>query len=54
MPKCAHTGRGTYQTVRGAFMEGTPVYPGAGIFEKTHIQIAVRDPDWILGYFRPR
>ena len=22
--------------------------------EKTHIQIAVRDPNCILGYFRPR
>lgn len=42
-----------YQTVRGVFVEGDPIYPGARIFEKTHVQIAVRDPGCILGYFRP-
>lgn len=42
-----------YQTVRGVFLEGDPVYEGARIYEKTHIQIAVRDPSCIIGYFRP-
>jgi hypothetical protein len=42
-----------YDTVRGAFLEGEPVYPGAGIRRETHIQIAVRNPDCILGVFRP-
>lgn len=42
-----------YQTVRGVFLEGTPIYPGARIFEKTHVQIAVRDPACILGFFKP-
>jgi hypothetical protein len=42
-----------FQTVRGVFVEGEPAYPGAKIHRKTHIQIAVRDPTSILGYFRP-
>jgi hypothetical protein len=42
-----------YQTVRGVFVEGGPAYPGAGIMLKSHIQIAVRDPRCILGFFRP-
>ncbi len=42
-----------FQTVRGVFVEGDPIYEGARIFEKTHIQIAVRDPHCIIGYFRP-
>lgn len=42
-----------YQTIRGVFVEGEPIYKGAGIYEKTHTQIAVRDPLCILGYFLP-
>ena len=42
-----------FQTVRGVFVEGDPVYPGSRIFQKTHVQIAVRDPSCIVGYFRP-
>ncbi|MEO1272348.1 MAG: hypothetical protein AAFX99_29980 [Myxococcota bacterium] len=42
-----------YQTVRGVFVEGEPVYEDAGIHIKTHVQIAVRDPGCILGYFLP-
>jgi hypothetical protein len=46
--------RGTeYDTVRGAFLEGEPVYPGAGFSRESHIQVAVRNPDCILGVFRP-
>ncbi|MCB9619815.1 MAG: hypothetical protein H6724_10260 [Sandaracinus sp.] len=41
-----------YQTVRGVFVEGEPAYPGAAIRTQTHVQIAVRDPACILGYFR--
>jgi hypothetical protein len=44
---------GRFQTVRGAFPEGNPVYPGAKIRKETHIQIAVRDKACILGIFRP-
>lgn len=39
-------------TVRGVFIEGAPIYAGAGFFEKTHIQIAVRNPACIKGVFR--
>jgi hypothetical protein len=42
-----------YDSVRGAFLEGEPVFPGAGIRHESHIQIAVRNPDCILGVFRP-
>lgn len=42
-----------YATVRGAFFEGTPLYPGAGFRAKTHVQICVRDLSCIKGYFRP-
>jgi hypothetical protein len=33
-------------------VEGDPVYPAAGFCEKTHIQIAVRNPSLIKGVFR--
>ncbi len=39
-------------TLKGVFTEGPPVYPGAGFREKTHIQIAVRNPLCIKGVFR--
>ena len=42
-----------YDSVRGAFFEGRPLYPGAGISAKTHLQICVRHPRQIRGYFRP-
>lgn len=42
-----------YDTVRGAFLEGDPVYSGAGFSQEAHLQIAVRNPACILGVFRP-
>jgi hypothetical protein len=42
-----------YHTVRGVFVEGGEAFPGAGIMLKSHIQIAVRDPSCIVGFFRP-
>ncbi|HYV38412.1 MAG TPA: hypothetical protein VE988_22200 [Gemmataceae bacterium] len=42
-----------YDTVRGAFLEGEPIFPGAGIRKETHLQIAVLNPDCILGVFQP-
>lgn len=41
------------QTVRGAFEEGDEAFPGAALRTETHIQIAVRDLECILGIFRP-
>ena len=42
------------QTVRGVFIEGNEAFPGSCIMEKSHIQIAVRDPGCIVGAFLPR
>ena len=42
-----------FDTVRGAFLEGKPAYPGAGFSREGHIQIAVRNSTCILGVFRP-
>jgi hypothetical protein len=42
-----------FDTVRGLFVEGDPVYDGAEIYEKTHAEIAVRNPKCIRGLFLP-
>jgi hypothetical protein len=42
----------SYATVRALFPEGSELYPGAGFWDKTHIQICVREPEQILGVFR--
>jgi hypothetical protein len=42
-----------YQTIRGPFEEGPEAFAGSMLKMETHIQIAVRDPDCILGVFRP-
>jgi hypothetical protein len=39
-------------TVKGVFLEGRPIYEGSGFYERTHIQIAVRNHDCIKGVFR--
>jgi hypothetical protein len=36
------------------FPEGGALYTGAGFGENTHVQIAIRNPDMIKGYFLPR
>lgn len=43
-----------YDSVYGVFEEGGPLFPGSALREKTHVQIAVRNPECILGYFRVR
>ncbi len=45
-------GLDSYDTVFGVFDEGAAAYPGAGFKEKTHMQLAVRNPDVVIGYFR--
>ena len=47
------TAAGQIQTVRGAFEEGDEAFPGAVLKTETHIQFVVRDPQCILGIFRP-
>lgn len=46
--------RWPFQTVRCVWREGRPVGDGMSIFTRSHIQVAVRDPTCILGYFWPR
>ena len=41
-----------FDSVRGMFVEGEELYKGAGFHEKTHVQIAIRNPMMIKGYFR--
>lgn len=42
-----------YDSVRGGFTEGEPVYAGAGIHWESHIQLSIRNPACIIGVFRP-
>jgi hypothetical protein len=39
----------TFDTVRCAFVEGPPVFPGSGIHRESHIQVAVRNPACTVG-----
>ena len=43
-----------FDSVRGVFWEGGYIYPDAGFKEKNHIQICIRNPNCIKGYFKPR
>jgi hypothetical protein len=43
-----------FDSARGVFIEGQPIYLNAGFCEKTHIQICIRNPNCILGSFFPR
>jgi hypothetical protein len=45
--------KGDWDSVRCGFVEGPPVYPGAGIHEQSHVQLAIRNPACIIGTFRP-
>ena len=49
----AQAGEAEFDTVRAAFVEGEPLYPGAGFHRRTHIQLCVRSTSQIIGYFRP-
>ena len=49
----ALAGDSPYTTVRGAFPESGSAYPGSDLTALGHIQIAARDPQAILGLFRP-
>jgi len=46
-------GRTPFQTIRAAFIEGERLYENAGFSTKNHIQVCVRDPKCIKGYFWP-
>lgn len=42
-----------FDTVRGMFVEGGKAFPGSGLHQKSHVQIAVRNPACIKGLFYP-
>lgn len=46
-------GKRPYDSVRGVFIEGNPVYEDSGIMEKTHTQLCIINPNCIKGYFKP-
>ena len=41
-----------FETVRGVFFEGEEAYPDSGFRSKNHVQVCVRNPKRIHGYFR--
>jgi hypothetical protein len=43
-----------FDSTRAVFIEGGPAFEGAGLFEKSHIQICIRNPNCIQGFFMPR
>jgi hypothetical protein len=53
-PERDERGQKPFDSVRGVFVEGNELYPGAGFNDKNHIQICIRNPNCIKGYFLPR
>lgn len=47
-------GETPFDAVRGVFVEGDPIYPTSGFHHKTHIQLAILNPDCIKAVFRVR
>jgi len=43
-----------FDSARGVFIEGEALYPTAGFYEKSHIQLCIRNPNCIKGFFIPR
>jgi len=41
-----------FDSVRGVFVEGRPLYPTSGFHAKTHVQVCIRDLARIKGVFR--
>jgi len=50
----ADNGDTPFDSVRSVFFEGGPVYDGAGFMNQTHVQVCIRNPNIIKGYFIPR
>jgi hypothetical protein len=44
----------SFDSVRSVFYEGGELYPNAGFREKDHVQICIRNPNCIKGFFVPR
>lgn len=43
-----------FDSVRAVFFEGAPIYDTSGFMEQSHIQICIRNPNCIKGFFAPR
>jgi hypothetical protein len=43
-----------FDSTRGVFTEGGPAFHGAGIQNKSHIQVCIRNSNCIKGFFLPR
>ena len=43
-----------FDSIKGVFIEGEPLYPTAGFHEKSHIQLCICNPNCIKGFFVPR
>ena len=43
-----------FDSARGVFIEGDALYPTAGFYEKSHIQLCLRNPNCVKGFFIPR
>lgn len=46
-------GKDPFDAVRAVFTEGDEIYKNAGFYAKSHIQLCVREPACIKGFFRP-
>lgn len=44
----------SYDSVRGVFFEGRPIYETSGFMEQSHIQLCIRNPNCIKGFFAPK
>jgi len=49
-----HERDNSFDSVRGVFWEGGELYEGTDHKEKNHIQICIRNPNCIKGFFVPR
>lgn len=47
-----HTRGIVYRSVRAAFAEGEPLYPGSALLRRAHVQIAVRELDMVTRVWR--
>lgn len=54
LTKQGYSNHKIFDSVRGVFTEGGPAFKGAGLFEKSHIQICIRNMNCIKGFFLPR
>lgn len=52
--ECRSTEEFLFDSVRGVFFEGQPIYETSGFMEQSHIQICVRNPNCIKGFFAPK